>query len=351
MLLPQPHTLIKTEEDLRTRISRPIALIAEKKAPTLNENDERFIAQSPFICITTRGTDGAVTVSAHSGKPGFAYVFSEKVLVIPLSVDQPLREDQQDSFTSSECGLIFLIPGINDTLRVNGQGTLINTRKQLGTFFPKNELPSSALLVDITESYVQCPKALLRAHIWNPQIASSSLAQLKATPKPLTAFDANCRLFLEHATFLCLGTSNGQGEADISPRGDPPGAFKVLDDRVLLIGDRPGNRLVDSHHNVLQYPSVGLIFFIPGLHLTLTVRGKVSLTTDQDLLELLTVQEKKPLLAVWIDIESVFLSHSQALERSNIWKREAYTDPKTLPGLAERGMDFLKLLLKKRFKK
>ena len=344
MLLQQPHMLIQTEEELRTRIPLPISFIAEKKTPILSDLDEGFIALSPFLCIATRGSDGAINVSAHGGKPGFVRILNGKTLLIPLYADRRIRDPQEDILTHSEIGLIFMIPGATETLRVNGQGTVIDNREHLGTFFPQEELPAMALLVEIIENYMQCPKALLRSQLWKPEthIAPSSLAHLEETPVPLTAFAENSLLFLEQASFMCLGTCDGKGGADISPRGDPPGAFKVLNNKTLLIGDRPGNRLVDSHRNVLQYPSVGLAFFIPGINLVLTVQGRAHLTTDNDVLELLTVQGKKPILGVWIDVETVFLSRSQALERANTWDEETYIDPKTLPTLVERIKSLLK---------
>jgi len=345
MLLQQPHQIIETEEALRTRIPFPIPLIAEKKLESLFDHDKSFIALSPLLCLTTRGPDGNIDVSIHGGKHGFVRVVNEKTLLVPLFADRRLRDPQEDIPTHSEVGLIFMIPGVTETLRINGRGTIIDRHELSDIVFLPEDSPDAVLQVEIAENYFQCPKASLRSRLWKPdaQVALSSLAHLEETPEPLSAFDDNSLSFLEHACFTFLGTCNGKEEADISPRGDPPGAFKLLNRKVLLIGDRPGNRLVDSHRNVLQYPQVGLVFLIPGISLVLMVQGRVRLTTDDDILELLTVQGKKPILGVWIDVETVFLSHSQALERARLWDTRTHIDPDKLPSLAEKITSLLKL--------
>jgi predicted pyridoxine 5'-phosphate oxidase superfamily flavin-nucleotide-binding protein len=344
MLSQPPHQLIENEEALRARISLPIPLIAGKKFERLFDHDRSLIALSPLLCLTTRGPDGNIDVSIHGGKHGFVQVVNEKTLLVPLFADRRLRNPQDDIPAHSEVGLIFMIPAVTETLRINGWGTIIDKSELVDTFFPEEEQPDAVLQVEIAENYFQCPKALLRSRLWKPdaQVAPSSLVHLRETPEPLTAFDDDCLSFLEHACFTFLGTCNGKEEADISPRGDPPGAFKLLNRKVLLIGDRPGNRLVDSHRNVLQYPQVGLVFLIPGISLVLTVQGRVCLTTDNDILELLAIQGKKPVLGVWIDVETVFLSHSQALERSRVWDTQTHIDPDTLPSLAEKVTSWLK---------
>src|SRR5262245_64356639 len=92
------------------------------------------------------------------------------------------------------------------------------------------------------------------------------------------------RQFVERSPFLCLATSAADGTCDVSPRGDPAGFVRVLDDRTLLLPDRPGNRLADSFRNVLENPHVALLFFIPGVTDTFRVNGRAELVTDSELL-------------------------------------------------------------------
>src|SRR5262245_10352416 len=88
------------------------------------------------------------------------------------------------------------------------------------------------------------------------------------------------RQFIERAPFLCLATSDAEGRCDVSPRGDPPGFVRILDDRTILIPERPGNRLADSLRNILQNPGVGLLFVIPGVGDSFRVNGRATLTVD-----------------------------------------------------------------------
>ncbi len=128
-----------------------------------------------------------------------------------------------------------------------------------------------------------------------------------------------------------LSSSNAEGQADASPRGDPPGFVKVLDDKTLLLPDRPGNNQVDSLQNVVDNPGVGLLFFVPGMNETLRVKGKAEITTDPDLLEPLTVAGKAPLSGLKVSVEEAFLHCGRALIRSRIWEADAQIDRSSYP--------------------
>ena len=89
--------------------------------------------------------------------------------------------------------------------------------------------------------------------------------------------DQHAREFVSRSPFVCIGTQAPDGRADVSPRGDPRGFVKVLDDRTLLIPDRPGNNRLDSLSNIIANPQVGLLFIIPGFDDTLRVNGRARL--------------------------------------------------------------------------
>ena len=101
----------------------------------------------------------------------------------------------------------------------------------------------------------------------------------RATLKVLDRLDAHCRDFIALSPFCVLSSSSADGCTDASPRGDPPGVVVVLDDRTLLIPDRPGNNQVDSLQNMAENPRVGLLFFVPGMNETLRVKGKAEIVT------------------------------------------------------------------------
>jgi hypothetical protein len=139
------------------------------------------------------------------------------------------------------------------------------------------------------------------------------------------------RQFIERSPFLCLATSAADGSCDVSPKGDPAGFVRILDDRTLLLPDRPGNRLADSLRNVLENPRVALLFVIPGVTDTFRVNGRAEIVTDPALLELCAVEGKVPKLAMRIEIEQAYTHCSKAFLRSNLWDPERFVDRSELP--------------------
>ena len=99
----------------------------------------------------------------------------------------------------------------------------------------------------------------------------------RAVQKVLDHLDVHCRNFIALSPLCVLSSANADGQADASPRGDPPGFVQVLDDRTLLLPDRPGNNQVDSLQNIVRNPGVGLLFFVPGMNETLRVKGKAEI--------------------------------------------------------------------------
>ena len=153
----------------------------------------------------------------------------------------------------------------------------------------------------------------------------------RAAQKVLNHLDIHCRNFIELSPFCVLSSSNADGQADASPRGDPPGFVKVLDDKTLLLPDRPGNNQVDSLQNIVENPGVGLLFFVPGMNETLRVKGKAEITTDAELLEPLAVGRRPPLSGLKIAVEEAFLHCGRALIRGRIWDADAQIDRSTYP--------------------
>ena len=139
------------------------------------------------------------------------------------------------------------------------------------------------------------------------------------------------RQFIERSPFLCLATSAADGSCDVSPKGDPAGFVRILDDRTLLLPDRPGNRLADSLRNVLENPRVALLFVIPGVTDTFRVNGRAEIVTDPELLELCAVEGKVPKLAMRIEIEQAYTHCSKAFLRSSLWDPERFVDRSELP--------------------
>ncbi len=143
------------------------------------------------------------------------------------------------------------------------------------------------------------------------------------------------RRFVELSPFVCLATSAPGGSCDVSPRGDPAGFVRVLDDRTLLVPERPGNRLADSLRNVLGNPRVGLLFLLPGVGDALRVNGRATLTTDPALLADSAVEGKAPKLGILVDVEEAFTHCAKAVIRSELWSPARFVDRSALPSGGE----------------
>ena len=153
----------------------------------------------------------------------------------------------------------------------------------------------------------------------------------RAAQKVIDHLDVHCRNFIAMSPLCILSSADAEGNADASPRGDPPGFVKVLDDKTLLLPDRPGNNQVDSLQNIVQNPGVGLLFFVPGMNETLRVKGKAEIVTNTELLETMVMQRKAPLSGLKVTVEEAFLHCGRALIRSRLWDPEVQIDRSTYP--------------------
>jgi len=116
----------------------------------------------------------------------------------------------------------------------------------------------------------------------------------RAVLKERASLDVHSRAFIASAPFVLIATSGTSGRCDVSPKGDAPGFVLVLDDRHLVVPDRPGNNRIDGFTNIVENPHVGMIFLIPGREDTLRVNGRASIVRDAEILDRLEVQGKRP---------------------------------------------------------
>jgi uncharacterized protein len=160
-----------------------------------------------------------------------------------------------------------------------------------------------------------------------------------AAKKTLTRLDKYARTYIERSPFLCIGTADEHGHADVSPRGDPPGFVRIVDDHTLIIPDRPGNNRVDTMQNIIANPQVGILFIIPGIDDTLRVNGKAEIIDDPAELAPAAVNGRPPRLGIKVTVEEVFFHCAKAFRRSKLWDQSAHVDRGFLPGLAHMVME------------
>ena len=160
-----------------------------------------------------------------------------------------------------------------------------------------------------------------------------------AAGKTMRRIERYAEQFIDLSPFCCLATSDGKGNADVTPRGDKPGFVRVIDERTLLIPERPGNNRMDSLRNIIQHPSLGLLFLIPGFEDTLRVNGRGRVTKDPGLLADSAVDGKLPKFGILVAVDEAFFHCAKAFRRSRLWDPTAQLPRNTMPTLARIIMD------------
>ncbi|MCR8843297.1 pyridoxamine 5'-phosphate oxidase family protein [Paenibacillus sp. SC116] len=153
--------------------------------------------------------------------------------------------------------------------------------------------------------------------------------------KVIDHLDEQCRKFIACSPLLFVSSSDEHGNCDVSPRGDAPGFVHILDEKCMVIPERPGNRRIDTMRNILSNPKIGLIFVIQGLEETLRINGRASITKEEPLLSLMQVNGKSPLLGIGVVVEECFVHCAKAFKRSQLWDQKAWLDRGQLPNPAK----------------
>ncbi|MDP4171088.1 MAG: pyridoxamine 5'-phosphate oxidase family protein [Bacillota bacterium] len=178
-------------------------------------------------------------------------------------------------------------------------------------------------------------KEELRDYLGHP----SELAEKKV----IRELDEHCRTFISLSPFVVVSTTDKSGNADVSPRGDQPGFVQILNDHQLIIPERKGNKRADTMMNILENPSVGLLFFIPGLGEMLRVNGKAVIVRDGALLEKMSVRSISPLAGIVVEVEECFIQCAKAAIRSGIWQPHSWANLRSMPSAAQILADHAKL--------
>ncbi len=158
-------------------------------------------------------------------------------------------------------------------------------------------------------------------------VGSYAAVSKGAALKDIGRIDVHMGRFIGLSPLCLVATADASGKQDVTPRGDPPGSFKVLDEHTIALADRPGNNRLDTLKNLLENPEVALIFLIPGIAETVRVAGTARLSVDPELLASLAVQGKEPRCAIVVSVRQAYLHCAKALLRSKLWQPD-YVQPK-----------------------
>ncbi|SDZ98133.1 MSMEG_1061 family FMN-dependent PPOX-type flavoprotein [Rubrimonas cliftonensis] len=155
--------------------------------------------------------------------------------------------------------------------------------------------------------------------------------------------DRHIRSWIERSPFLTMADYNAAGQVDISPKGDPAGFVKVLDDRTLAIPDRPGNHRYDSFLNIIETGRIAVMFMVPNRREVVRVNGTAQVVRDRALRENMAIMSRIPDFAVVVRVEEAFYHCGKAVLRSALWEPDRAGPIEGLPSCAEAVFDQAKI--------
>lgn len=187
---------ITTEAQLREIYKEPTGRAKIKVLTALEEHSKNFIKLSPFVVLATVGKSGTMDASPRGGGPGFVKIISETEIHIPDYKGNNRVDSISNIIETGNIGLLFMIPGVDETLRLNGTATLNTSPEILASFADEPKLPISCIVVQLEEVFLHCAKAFMRSKLWAtesqqdpnqfPSIGRMLNDQLKSTEAPET---------------------------------------------------------------------------------------------------------------------------------------------------------------------
>ena len=160
---------ITTEAELAALLGEPRPRVATKARPSLGEIDRAWLAASPFCLVATSGADGSCDVSPKGDPPGFTVVLDDGTIALPERAGNRRADGYRNILANPHVGLIHLLPGRGDTLRINGRARLVRDADLLDRMVVQGHRPLLAMVVEIEEVFFHCAKAFLRSGLWKPE--------------------------------------------------------------------------------------------------------------------------------------------------------------------------------------
>lgn len=192
-----PTEVFSSEEQLRDYIGRPMDLAVAKAIDHLDKHCRAFIARSPFLSIGTASKDGRGDVSPRGDGPGFVQVLDDHTLFIPDRPGNNRLDTMSNIINNPHVGLLFLVPGFDDCLRVNGRASIVRDDALLEQAAVKGRTPKVGIRVAVDEAYLHCAKAIRRSKLWDenskhdrselPSLGKIILEQTAAADAPPSA--------------------------------------------------------------------------------------------------------------------------------------------------------------------
>ena len=160
---------ITTEAELSELLGEPTAAAANKDRSALEDLHRQWLAASPFCLVATSGADGSCDVSPKGDPPGFTVVLDDRTIALPERAGNRRADGFRNILHNPHVGLVFLLPGRGDTLRINGRARLVRDTGLLDRMVVKGHRPLLATVVEVEQVFFHCAKAFLRSGLWDPE--------------------------------------------------------------------------------------------------------------------------------------------------------------------------------------
>tara|TARA_Y100001970_G_scaffold294183_2_gene448132 strand:+ start:5970 stop:6620 length:651 start_codon:yes stop_codon:yes gene_type:complete len=194
-----PQVTLQTGGSLREAYGETMEIAEKKCLPTLDKYCKEFIKKSPFLCIGTAGVSGKADVSPRGDPPGFVQIIDNNTLFIPDRPGNNRLDTMNNIIENPNVGILFIIPGYDDTLRVNGSAKVTQDKTMLASCSVNGKIPNAGILVEVKEAFLHCAKAFRRSKLWDesskqdraemPTLGKMILEQTADTDSPPTGSD------------------------------------------------------------------------------------------------------------------------------------------------------------------
>jgi PPOX class probable FMN-dependent enzyme len=164
-------SMVNDKAALRAILGEPTETVRHKEMPKLDTHCRRFIELSPILFIGSSGEDGKGDVTPRGDPPGFVHILDDRTLLIPERLGNKRGDTLNNVLIHPNVGMIFMIPGVDETLRVNGRASIVDDPTLLAPMVLNGKTPKLAIRIDITDAFIHCGRALKRARIWDPKSA------------------------------------------------------------------------------------------------------------------------------------------------------------------------------------
>ena len=162
-------TELTSEAELHTLLGTPSRRTATKVRPALHQRDREWLAASPFCLVATASADGRCDVSPKGDPPGFTQVLDDTTIAIPDRAGNRRFDGFGNILSNPQVGLLYLVPGRDDTLRINGRARLIREAPFFDDMIVSGHRPILALLIDIEQVFYHCSRSFMRSELWRPE--------------------------------------------------------------------------------------------------------------------------------------------------------------------------------------